>query len=65
MFSIARLLGSRSLPWLIRALLDHISNKVCHDSLKCEDCEVAQKGVRAVTLNLFCFVTSITTIDSI
>ncbi|KAH9784218.1 protein PIR [Citrus sinensis] len=29
MFSIVRLLGSRSLPWLIRALLDHISNK-CH-----------------------------------
>ncbi|KAJ4843244.1 hypothetical protein Tsubulata_050229 [Turnera subulata] len=29
MFSIVRLLGSRSLPWLIRALLDHISNKVC------------------------------------
>ncbi|KAL4637812.1 hypothetical protein ACB092_03G103200 [Castanea dentata] len=28
MFSIIRLLGSRSLPWLIRALLDHISNKV-------------------------------------
>ncbi|KAK4596719.1 hypothetical protein RGQ29_014667 [Quercus rubra] len=28
MFSILRLLGSRSLPWLIRALLDHISNKV-------------------------------------
>ncbi|KAJ6694043.1 hypothetical protein OIU85_004798 [Salix viminalis] len=28
MFSIVRLLGSRSLPWLIRALLDHISNKV-------------------------------------
>ncbi|XP_022961254.1 protein PIR isoform X3 [Cucurbita moschata] len=28
MFSIARLLGSRSLPWLIRALLDHISNKI-------------------------------------
>nr|XP_011466034.1 PREDICTED: protein PIR [Fragaria vesca subsp. vesca] len=27
MFSIVRLLGSRSLPWLIRALLDHISNK--------------------------------------
>lgn len=30
MFSIVRLLGSRSLPWLIRALLDHISTKVCH-----------------------------------
>lgn len=30
MFSIVRLLGSRSLPWLIRALLDHVSNKVCH-----------------------------------
>ncbi|KAJ4822687.1 hypothetical protein Tsubulata_027251 [Turnera subulata] len=30
MFSIVRLLGSRSLPWLIRALLDHISNKACH-----------------------------------
>ena len=29
MFSVVRLLGSRSLPWLIRALLDHISNKVC------------------------------------
>uniref|UniRef100_A0A5B7BCH8 CYRIA/CYRIB Rac1 binding domain-containing protein n=1 Tax=Davidia involucrata TaxID=16924 RepID=A0A5B7BCH8_DAVIN len=28
MFSIMRLLGSRSLPWLIRALLDHISNKI-------------------------------------
>ncbi|KAK9291789.1 hypothetical protein L1049_019739 [Liquidambar formosana] len=28
MFSIIRLLGSRSLPWLIRALLDHISNKI-------------------------------------
>ncbi|KAJ6422699.1 hypothetical protein OIU84_027632 [Salix udensis] len=28
MFSVVRLLGSRSLPWLIRALLDHISNKV-------------------------------------
>ncbi|KAJ0015020.1 hypothetical protein Pint_20286 [Pistacia integerrima] len=28
MFSIVRLLGSRSLPWLIRALLDHISNKI-------------------------------------
>ncbi|POO02956.1 Cytoplasmic FMR1-interacting protein [Trema orientale] len=28
MFSIVRLLGSRSLPWLIRALLDHISNKL-------------------------------------
>ncbi|XP_050937293.1 protein PIR isoform X1 [Cucumis melo] len=28
MLSIARLLGSRSLPWLIRALLDHISNKI-------------------------------------
>ncbi|XP_059628581.1 protein PIR isoform X2 [Cornus florida] len=27
-FSIVRLLGSRSLPWLIRALLDHISNKI-------------------------------------
>jgi hypothetical protein len=29
MFSVVRLLGSRSLPWLIRALLDHITNKVC------------------------------------
>ncbi|KAJ8760394.1 hypothetical protein K2173_015061 [Erythroxylum novogranatense] len=28
MFSIVRLLGSRSLPWLIRALLDHVSNKL-------------------------------------
>ncbi|WVY92685.1 hypothetical protein V8G54_031773 [Vigna mungo] len=28
MYSIVRLLGSRSLPWLIRALLDHISNKI-------------------------------------
>ncbi|OVA02229.1 Cytoplasmic FMR1-interacting [Macleaya cordata] len=27
-FSIARLLGSRSLPWLIRALLDYISNRI-------------------------------------
>ncbi|XP_048136485.1 protein PIR isoform X3 [Rhodamnia argentea] len=28
MFSMVKLLGSRSLPWLIRALLDHISNKI-------------------------------------
>ncbi|KAI5667752.1 hypothetical protein M9H77_17605 [Catharanthus roseus] len=28
MYSIVRLLGSRSLPWLIRALLDHMSNKI-------------------------------------
>ncbi|GER49210.1 transcription activators [Striga asiatica] len=28
MYSIVKLLGSRSLPWLIRALLDHVSNKV-------------------------------------
>ncbi|KAJ4956396.1 hypothetical protein NE237_013179 [Protea cynaroides] len=28
MFSIVRLLGPRSLPWLIRALLDYISNKI-------------------------------------
>lgn len=28
MFAVVRLLGSRSLPWLIRALLDHISNKI-------------------------------------
>lgn len=28
MFSIVRLLGPRSLPWLVRALLDHISNKI-------------------------------------
>ncbi|CAN6806205.1 unnamed protein product [Brassica oleracea] len=28
LFSIVKLLGSRSLPWLIRALLDHISNKI-------------------------------------
>ncbi|GMH10367.1 hypothetical protein Nepgr_012208 [Nepenthes gracilis] len=28
MFSIVRLLGPKSLPWLIRALLDHISNKI-------------------------------------
>ncbi|GMP26583.1 hypothetical protein CsSME_00002962 [Camellia sinensis var. sinensis] len=28
MFSIVRFLGSRSLPWLIRALLDHVSNKI-------------------------------------
>ncbi|KAI3819039.1 hypothetical protein L1987_12861 [Smallanthus sonchifolius] len=28
MFSIVRLLGTRSLPWLIRALLDHISTKI-------------------------------------
>uniref|UniRef100_A0A7N0TS86 Protein PIR n=2 Tax=Kalanchoe fedtschenkoi TaxID=63787 RepID=A0A7N0TS86_KALFE len=28
MISTVRLLGSRSLPWLIRALLDHISNKI-------------------------------------
>ncbi|KAL3504109.1 hypothetical protein ACH5RR_033950 [Cinchona calisaya] len=28
MYSIVRLLGSRSLPWLIRALLDHTSNKI-------------------------------------
>lgn len=27
-FSTLRLLGSRSLPWLIRALLDHVSNKI-------------------------------------
>ncbi|KAL6988945.1 hypothetical protein U1Q18_014695 [Sarracenia purpurea var. burkii] len=27
-FSMVRLLGSRSLPWLIRALLDHLSNKI-------------------------------------
>lgn len=34
MHSIVRLLGSRSLPWLIRALLDHLSNKVCLICLK-------------------------------
>ncbi|GJV59742.1 protein PIR [Tanacetum coccineum] len=28
MFSIVRLLGSRSLPWFIRALLDHISTTI-------------------------------------
>ncbi|KAL6525143.1 hypothetical protein OROMI_030736 [Orobanche minor] len=28
MYSIVRLLGSRSLPWLIRALFDHVSNKI-------------------------------------
>ncbi|GMI84622.1 PIROGI 121, KLUNKER, PIROGI [Hibiscus trionum] len=28
MISVVKLLGSRSLPWLIRALLDHISNKI-------------------------------------
>ncbi|EPS72662.1 hypothetical protein M569_02094, partial [Genlisea aurea] len=28
MYSIVRLVGSRSLPWLIRALLDHVSNKI-------------------------------------
>lgn len=28
MYSIVRLLGSKSLPWLIRALLDHLSNKI-------------------------------------
>ncbi|PHT83701.1 Protein PIR [Capsicum annuum] len=28
MFSLVKLLGSRSLPWLIRALLDNISNKI-------------------------------------
>ncbi|OWM71651.1 hypothetical protein CDL15_Pgr005839 [Punica granatum] len=28
MFAIVKLLGQRSLPWLIRALLDHISNKI-------------------------------------
>ncbi|GAB2218528.1 hypothetical protein Droror1_Dr00001755 [Drosera rotundifolia] len=28
MFSVVRLLGPRSLPWLIRAILDHISNKI-------------------------------------
>ncbi|XAR64870.1 hypothetical protein NMG60_11008753 [Bertholletia excelsa] len=28
MYSLVRLLGSRSLPWLIRALLDHVSNKI-------------------------------------
>nr|XP_012462967.1 unnamed protein product [Gossypium raimondii] len=28
MISLVKLLGSRSLPWLIRALLDHISNKI-------------------------------------
>ncbi|VFQ87435.1 unnamed protein product [Cuscuta campestris] len=28
MYSIVKLLGSRSLPWLIRALLDHVSNKI-------------------------------------
>lgn len=27
-FSIVKLLGSRSLPWLIRALLDHVSHKI-------------------------------------
>ncbi|KAG6435960.1 hypothetical protein SASPL_100841 [Salvia splendens] len=30
MHSIVRLLGSRSLPWLIRALLDHVSNKITY-----------------------------------
>lgn len=28
MFAIVQLLGPRSLPWIIRALLDHISNKI-------------------------------------
>ncbi|OMO50212.1 Cytoplasmic FMR1-interacting [Corchorus olitorius] len=28
MISVVKLLGPRSLPWLIRALLDHISNKI-------------------------------------
>lgn len=28
MLAIVKLLGSRSIPWLIRALLDHISSKV-------------------------------------
>ncbi|XXG67953.1 hypothetical protein AAC387_Pa06g1174 [Persea americana] len=28
MFAIVKLLGSRSMPWLIRALLDHISSKI-------------------------------------
>ncbi|XP_010549637.1 PREDICTED: protein PIR [Tarenaya hassleriana] len=27
-FAVVKLLGSRSLPWLIRALLDHISDKI-------------------------------------
>ncbi len=34
MFAVVKLLGSRSLPGIIRALLDHISSKVsclsCH-----------------------------------
>ncbi|KAL3638793.1 hypothetical protein CASFOL_016700 [Castilleja foliolosa] len=28
MYSVVRTLGSRSLPWVIRALLDHVSNKI-------------------------------------
>ncbi|XP_072962795.1 protein PIR isoform X1 [Typha angustifolia] len=28
MFAVVKLLGSRSLPWIIRALLDHISSKI-------------------------------------
>jgi hypothetical protein len=31
MFAVVKLLGSRSLPWLVRALLDFLSQKVwCH-----------------------------------
>lgn len=28
MFALVKLLGSRSLPWLVRALLDNLSQKV-------------------------------------
>ncbi len=30
MFAVVKLLGSRSLPWLVRALLDFLSQKVWH-----------------------------------
>ncbi|XP_068666012.1 protein PIR [Aristolochia californica] len=34
MFAIFKLLGSQSMPWLIRALLDHISSKIAALELK-------------------------------
>ncbi|KAL2641399.1 hypothetical protein R1flu_008986 [Riccia fluitans] len=46
MFAILKLLGSRSLPWLVRALLDHLSQKLSLLESRIDElCEALPKAI--------------------
>lgn len=54
MLALVKLLGSRSLPWLVRALLDFLSQKVGNRALFSQRFLTAFEGTLQLQSNKYC-----------